>query len=232
MKRLASDLTYVSQVGSAGTGNNNFEAPTGIVVNGSFIYVSDDANDRIQKRNKGDLVYVSKTGASGLPSNITEGAAYELANPGGICSDGTYLYLTDGLGTVKKYTFAGGFAGATFDGLTQTVINDAAVVTNDVDRLAINLVGVNDDNALVAFAGMTGGTWVSRATYVEGGGTDAALQLQTAAMATAGTVDGGSQTMALSDSWAVCGFALIGTTVAEVFVPRNPAINHSNPALL
>jgi hypothetical protein len=49
-----------------------------------------------------------------------------------------------------------------------------------------------------------------------------------------GTINGGAFTQADgTDGWGVVGFALIGTTVDVVtYVPRNPAINHQNPALV
>ena len=54
-------------------------------------------------------------------------------------------------------------------------------------------------------------------------GTDGAIGLQTAAMATAGTIDGGTFSMD-SDAWGVVGFALIGTTVVDTtYYPRHPA---------
>jgi hypothetical protein len=133
------------------------------------------------------------------------------------------------LATVIENSTAGSFSNGT--PLTQAQINDTAVVTLGADRLALNLVAVNDDNAVGAFTGMTGGTWAEAAEYAEPFGTDATIQLQTAAMASAGTIDGGSYTMVASDAWGVVGFALIGTTVADL-TPRNPAINHQNPGVL
>jgi len=111
---------------------------------------------------------------------------------------------------------------------TSNTIADAGVITTGVDRLALNFVGVNDDNAVAAFTGMTGGTWAEAvAEYASSTGTDGCIQLQTAAMATAGTIDGGTYTMAASDGWGAVGFALIGTTPG-VAVPRSPGIDSGN----
>lgn len=97
---------------------------------------------------------------------------------------------------------------------TSGTIADVDVVTMGTDRLAVNLVAINDDNAVAAFTGMTGGTWGEAvAEYATATGTDGCIQLQTAAMASAGTIGGGTATNPdAADGWGVFGFALIGTT--------------------
>jgi hypothetical protein len=98
---------------------------------------------------------------------------------------------------------------------TSASVADAGVQTNDVDRLACNFVGADDDVTIGPFTGMTGGTWAETvAEFSSATGTDAMIQLQTADMAAAGTIDGGTVAPSLSCSWGVIGFALIGTTVA------------------
>jgi hypothetical protein len=101
-------------------------------------------------------------------------------------------------------------AGTATNGVgTSTTIADTAVVTLGADRLACNFVAVNDDNLLDAFASMSGGTWAEAiAEFAEATGTDGAIGLQIATMASAGTIDGGTDTMAASDGWGVVGFAL------------------------
>lgn len=109
-------------------------------------------------------------------------------------------------------------------------IADAAVTTLGPDRLALNLVGNNDDNAVAAFTGETGGDWVeATAEYADATGTDGCIQLQTANMPTAGTVDGGTATnVDATDGWGVVGFALIGTTI----VPPVVGTRWPSPALI
>lgn len=106
---------------------------------------------------------------------------------------------------------AGSFAEAQSAGAV-AAIADVGVTTLGVDRLALNLIGVDDDNALGDFTGETGGDWTLAASYGSATGTDGEIGLETAAMAAAGTINGGSFTMAAADSWGVVGFALIGTT--------------------
>jgi hypothetical protein len=107
---------------------------------------------------------------------------------------------------------------------TSTTVSDTGVTTLGPDRLALQLVAANDNIAIDAFVGETGGDWVEAAAeYADSAGTDGMVQLQTAAMATAGTIDGGSDTV-VSAGWGVVGFALIGTTVAAttslIYSPR------------
>ena len=145
---------------------------------------------------------------------------------------------------VRWYEFADVSAGTTLADVTEndasTYVNeratsntiaDTGVTTNGADRLACQFVAVNDDNALDAFTGMTGGTWAEAvAEYAVATGTDAAIGLQIAEMASAGTINGGTDTMAASDGWAVIGFALIGTTVTAV--PRHGFVNLQDPGVL
>jgi hypothetical protein len=65
MKRLASDLSYISKIGSAGSGNDQFDQPSGISKMGDYIFVSDKANHRIHKRLASDLSFVSMFGTLG-----------------------------------------------------------------------------------------------------------------------------------------------------------------------
>ena len=146
-----------------------------------------------------------------------------------------YAFDDVNAGTTLADVIENGTAGVAVNGAgTSDTIADTAVETLGVDRLVCNFVGINDDNAVDAFTGMTGGTWAeAESEYAEASGTDGCIQLQTATLATAGTINGGAYTMAASDAWGVVGFALIGTTPDVVeYVPRNPAINHQNPALL
>jgi hypothetical protein len=107
---------------------------------------------------------------------------------------------------------------------TVLTISDVAVTTLGADRLALNFVAVDDDNALDPFAGETGGDWTEAvAEYATATGTDAALGLQIATIASAGTIDGGTDAMAVADNWLVVGFALIGTTPStpkSLLLPR------------
>jgi len=159
------------------------------------------------------------TGANGIGANDLYVRVYEFTN----VSAGTTLATV-----IENST-----AGATTNGAGATAaISDTAVVTLGPDRLALNFVAVDDDNVLGSFTGESGGNWAEAvAYYADSGGSDACIQLQTAAMTSAGTVDGGSYTMSVADNWGVIGFALIGTTV-DTPVPRHGFVHHNNPGTL
>ena len=94
--------------------------------------------------------------------------------------------------------------------------SDTAVTTLSDGRLALNFIGVNDDNVIAVFTGETGGDWVFPITpgattitpFASSTGTDGAIGLQVSEMATAGTIDGGTASITDIDSWGVVGFAL------------------------
>lgn len=106
---------------------------------------------------------------------------------------------------------------------TGTLISDADVTTNGVDRLALNLVALDSAQATVSFTGETGGDWTEPGSeYV---GTTITLQLQTAAIASAGTIDGGTYSVGSSTAWSSIGTALIPAAVT-VDTPRFAAAPH------
>lgn len=97
-------------------------------------------------------------------------------------------------------------------GGTSATAEDQEVQTTAADRLALNFLGINDDNPFAGFTGQTGGTWVTKASYASATGTDGALYLVSADMAAAGTINGGTGSITDSDSWRIVGWALIGAT--------------------
>ena len=88
VKRLASDLSYVSQVGSEGSGNDQFSWPSDPCSDGTYIYIPDQGNDRIVKRLASDLSYVSQIGSHGTGND-------QFDVPMDCCTDGTHIYITD-----------------------------------------------------------------------------------------------------------------------------------------
>ena len=80
VKRLASDLSYVNQVGTIGAGNDQFDQPIGVCFDGTHIYVVDQYNHRIVKRLASDLSYVSQIGTEGSGDD-------QFEYPAGACSE-------------------------------------------------------------------------------------------------------------------------------------------------
>lgn len=105
-----------------------------------------------------------------------------------------------------------------------TSVPGPRVTTLDIDRLALQLVAANDDVTIDATTGMTGGTWAEAvAEYSSASGTDGMIQLQTANMASAGEIIGGTATMSLAVAFSTIGFALQPTGAPPAYIPRHPA---------
>ncbi len=121
-------------------------------------------------------------------------------------------------GTVLADVIENSSAGSSVNGVGSVAqIDDTGVATLGADRLALNCIGVNDDNALGSFTGESGGDWTLVASFASATGTDGAVGLQAATIAATGTINGGSFTMAAADPWGVVGFALIPVPSAEIF---------------
>jgi hypothetical protein len=119
-------------------------------------------------------------------------------------------------GTALTDVIENASAGAFINGTGNSAsVLDTTVTTLGADRLALNFIGVNDDStaAYSSFTSETGGDWTLTDQFEASAGTDAAILLQTADMASAGTIDGGSMAMD-SDPWGVIGFALIPPAAA------------------
>jgi len=134
---------------------------------------------------------------------------------------------------VRAYEFSGVHTGTTLSDVIEnstagTAVNEAGTSTSCLDtgvttlgtnRLALNFVALSDDSmGLAAFAGETGGDWtLATAIYESATGTDGTLGLMNAAIASAGTINGGSDTIT-SIGWGVIGFALIPYVAPPVVV--------------
>lgn len=130
---------------------------------------------------------------------------------------------------VRMYEFSDEIQGNTDDGVglfenesgaqvqtnfgTGTTVTDRSVQTLGSDRLAVSLLAVAANQALDDFTGETGGDWAEAvAEFASATGT---LQVQTAQMPSAGTIDGGSFTISSAD-WGVISFGIIPEITAGV----------------
>jgi hypothetical protein len=83
------------------------------------------------------------------------------------------------------------------------------VTTTDVDRLVLVLGGVDDNETASSFTGETGGDLTLHSQDGSALGNDALLYLQTADMATSGTISGGTWTYTgATENWAHNAFAV------------------------
>ncbi len=123
------------------------------------------------------VLYIGRrTSASAAPTFTT------TANTSGDDVYGRmYEFTNVSAGTTLATVIENGTAGSTTNGqATNATVADAGVTTLGSDRLALNFVGINDDNAISGFAGETGADWSVVTTYAESGGTDASIGLQQA----------------------------------------------------
>lgn len=153
----------------------------------------------------------------------SESGTIAVARPGG--SDAFIGRMYRVTGWLNDATMTANFeSGATLNGLA-TNIDQPSVTTGGVERLVVAFVGVRDDNALDAFTGTTGGTWAEAvAEFTTIVGADGALGLQTATLASAGTISGGVDTMAASDPWRVHAFAIKPAAAALAAIRRRTVL--------
>jgi hypothetical protein len=98
---------------------------------------------------------------------------------------------------------------ATTSGALQPV-NMPSVAAGGNFRLAVCFISCDDDNDIDPSTGETGGDWTEAvAEYF--GGVNTMINLQTAALASGGTISGGSATLSNDDGWVTSGFAVVGT---------------------
>jgi hypothetical protein len=106
---------------------------------------------------------------------------------------------------LSSFTEGGSFG--TSDG---TTISARSVTTTGPSRLVVSFVFVTNNNAIGPFTGETGGDWIEPiAEFTSTAGNGGCIQLQTATMASAGTISGGSLTISSSERLGVRAFALI-----------------------
>src|SRR3972149_4634323 len=136
----------------------------------------------------------------------TESGELSLAHDASIVVAARIYLFRSVLGT--SYT-----EGGSTTNISGSIVYDAGVTTSGANRLAVNFVAISDNNTgITAFVGETGGDWTEAvAEYSFATGLDGTLQLQTAAMVSSGTIDGGSYTMQAADAGIIRGFALIGS---------------------
>lgn len=118
---------------------------------------------------------------------------------------------------------------------TSTTCSDVSVTTTHAGGMALNFVALSDDAmGLGEFAGESGGDWVlTPNVYSTSSGTDGTIALMRASLTSAGTINGGSDTIT-SIGWGVVGFALIpefAPTVALGTPNDNASVSDTTPDL-
>jgi hypothetical protein len=122
------------------------------------------------------------------------------------------MYEFSGVSTSVTYASV---VEAIFDlgGGTGTTISAGGVTTAGADRLAVLLIGVNNDTTISEITGESGGNW-AEPTAEFSSATGGSIGIQTASMAGAGTISGGSCTLGTSSGHGQMSVALIGAAAA------------------
>jgi hypothetical protein len=129
----------------------------------------------------------------------------------------------------RIYRFTGNAISAYSEGLSNSgigdisaTVTDAGVTTTGVDRLALNFVACSGTGSIGSFTGETGGDWTEAvAEFTDA--TNGQIQLQTATMAAAGTIDGGTLTQGGSQ-YLVLGVAILPTAPTNTTQPARHGI--------
>lgn len=133
-------------------------------------------------------------------------------------------------GWLNDPTMTNNFEGFNTSQNSSTSITDAGVTTTAANRLAVQFVHIGNDTTVGDFTAETGGDWTEAVAEVTTTTSDdGTLQLQTAAIASAATIDGGSVTIA-SNPWAVHGFAILPAALKIDFGNLPPATVMSSPS--
>jgi hypothetical protein len=120
---------------------------------------------------------------------------------------------------VSSFTESGGVNTGTDDS-----VECPSVTTSENGSMAVAFTAIDDDHSQTNFTGETGGNYTEAvAEYTSSLGLDGSIGLQTATMATAGTVSGGSFTIAAADAWVCRSFSL--KVLAAPTVPDAPTLD-------
>ena len=103
-----------------------------------------------------------------------------------------------------------------FNAATSTTITHNDIITTGLERLAASFICVDAQQALAEYSGETGGTWTKPVTeFASASGGGATIGIQTAEIASPGTISGGTITIT-SNEWSTVDFALIAGLTASV----------------
>lgn len=116
------------------------------------------------------------------------GTTIDASAVGKASSSGTW----SSLGTTIHALVSGTAGTAAYHSATTGTISDVAVTTLGPDRLALNFVGINDDNAIPVLSQATGQGWAEPTIeYADATGTDASIGIQGAWPASISSGPGG-----------------------------------------
>ena len=152
-------LTYISQWGSAGTGDGQFQATVGIAADSQGnLYVVDNNNHRIQKFDSAGN-YLAQWGSLGVGNG-------QFIDPVGICVDsGDNIYVCDqGAGRIQKFSTSGTLLTQWHDGVGNSswycrgISSDPSNDIYVVDAVNQNIEKFDNSGTLIT-SWSTNGSW-------------------------------------------------------------------------
>lgn len=177
-------LVYVINTRTLGT-VDGFTAPTG------FTTAYDSGTGANRHRYVGYKVAVGTEDSSSITATVS-------ATSGGASIAQIYRFVNSGTG---GYHAVGGNNSG-----TSTTPSFANVVTTVSNELAVGVVFIDNNTTAGDVTSETGGDWTEAAQDNSSGAS--AIQVQTAQMASAGTLSGGTLTLGTSSGWVTFSFAL------------------------
>ncbi len=207
-------VTYVGAGAGSGTsmGNPTPSYPSGLQANDLILLQVSVSNSYSTPTPPDDFTLLygpdsTGTGRQWIYYKFSDGteSGFITITIGGYSANMARMYAFRNV-ALSSFTEGGDFG----SGAGSTIYARSVTTTGD-KRLAVSFVFVNDDNSVDDFTGETGGDWQEAAEYLYSGpyyNDDGCIQLQTATMASAGTISGGSYNMGASDRWGVRAFAL------------------------
>jgi DNA-binding beta-propeller fold protein YncE len=130
---MQDDFTGATTFGSTGTGNGQFDGPTGVCVYNNEIYVCDFNNNRIQVFDIAGVFSRKFTGTATLLTPLASGGFYR---PRGIWIEDDEIYYADGRGAVIVMDLEGEYLrhfadGITYENFRGVFVKNGIVVTTD-----------------------------------------------------------------------------------------------------
>lgn len=132
------DFSLLTTFGESGSGNGQFDAPLGIATDGSFIYVVESTNARVQKIRRTGGTYVSQI--SGFSSPV----AVAVSNDRLFVADGdsVYIYKTNDLSFVKVITGFSSISGVASDNLYLYVMDNVVASAGKLYKYRLSTMQV------------------------------------------------------------------------------------------
>jgi hypothetical protein len=99
--RNKSDLTWVANYGSTGSGVDQFNDPTGICTDGTYLYIGDSLNYRVVKVLISGLVWTSTIGSAVTGTCQTPDQFGTITS---VTTDGVYIWVVDSFSGYNRIT--------------------------------------------------------------------------------------------------------------------------------